>query len=85
MNKPDNSATPEQSDQAKQRELLEKFDKESVTRTPKQKSVALFITVLAICYSLFHLFITYNPLPELIQRSAHASIGLALKLVWPKF
>ncbi|SUU24407.1 Uncharacterised protein [Acinetobacter haemolyticus] len=28
MNKPDNSATPEQSDQAKQRELLEKFDKE---------------------------------------------------------
>ncbi len=27
MNKPDNSATPEQSDQAKQRELLEKFDK----------------------------------------------------------
>lgn len=78
MNTPNDTVTPEQTDQAKQKELLEKFDKESVTRTPKQKSVGLFITVLAIFYSLFHLFITFNPLPELIQRSAHVSIGIAL-------
>jgi len=84
MNNTDNNATPRYNDPARQKELLEKYDKESVTRTPKQKSVALFITCLAIFYSLFHLFITYNPLPELLQRAAHVSIGLALIfLIYP--
>lgn len=68
----------EQLDEKQQQELLEKFDRESVTRNPSNKSVAWFIAALAISYSLFHLFITYNPLPELIQRAAHVAIGLGL-------
>ncbi|WP_347454763.1 TRAP transporter permease [Acinetobacter thermotolerans] len=65
-------------DDQQQQELLEKFDRESVTRNPINKSVRWFIAALAISYSLFHLYITFNPLPELIQRAAHVSIGLAL-------
>lgn len=65
-------------DDQQQQELLEKFDRESVTRNPNNKSVRWFIATLAISYSLFHLYITFNPLPELIQRAAHVSIGLAL-------
>ena len=68
----------EQLNEQQQQALLEKFDRESVTRSPSHRSVAWFIAVLAISYSLFHLFITYNPLPELIQRSAHVAIGLSL-------
>ena len=70
--------TLEQLDPEKQQALLEQFDRESVTRTPINKSIRWFIAALAICYSLFHIFITFNPLPELIQRSAHVAIGLAL-------
>lgn len=61
-----------------QQALLEKFDRESVTRSPSNRSVAWLIGALAISYSLFHLLITYHPLPELIQRSAHVAIGLGL-------
>ena len=68
----------EQLDQAQQQEILEKFDRESVTRQPTNRSVLWFMSALAISYSLFHLFITYHPLPELIQRAAHVSIGLGL-------
>lgn len=68
----------EQLDEQQQQAILEQFDRESVTRTPRNTSVAWFITAIAIAYSLFHLFITFNPLPELIQRSAHVGIGLIL-------
>lgn len=67
-----------QLDEKQQQALLEKFDRESVTRTPNNKSIAWLIAAIAISYSLFHLFITFNPLPELIQRSAHVAIGLVL-------
>ena len=65
-------------DQAQQEELLEKFDKTSALRTFANKKVHYFVFALAVVYSLFHLYITYNPLPELLQRSAHVSIGLCL-------
>lgn len=68
----------EQLDEQQQQAILEQFDRESVTRTPRNTSVAWFITAITIAYSLFHLFITFNPLPELIQRSAHVGIGLIL-------
>lgn len=68
----------EQLDAEQQQAILEKFDRESVTRSPSNKSVAWFIAAIAIFYSSFHLFITFNPLPELIQRSAHVAIGLVL-------
>lgn len=70
--------TIEQLDEKEQQALLEKFDRESVIRHPNSKSIRWFIAAIAICYSLFHLFITFNPLPELLQRSAHVAIGLVL-------
>lgn len=78
MNPQDIKPVPEALNEQQQQELLEKFDRESVTRNPINKSVRWFIAALAISYSLFHLYITFNPLPELIQRAAHVSIGLAL-------
>ncbi|ATO19728.1 C4-dicarboxylate ABC transporter permease [Acinetobacter sp. LoGeW2-3] len=78
MNPQETKPVPEALNEQQQQELLEKFDRESVTRNPINKSVRLFIAALAIIYSLFHLYITFNPLPELIQRAAHVSIGLAL-------
>ena len=68
----------EQLNEQQPQALLEKFDRESVTRSPSNRSVAWLIGALAISYSLFHLLITYHPLPELIQRSAHVAIGLGL-------
>ncbi|MFN3291406.1 MAG: TRAP transporter permease, partial [Acinetobacter sp.] len=78
MTQNEEKVAPEQLDEQQQQAILEKFDRESVTRSPSNKSVAWFIAAIAIFYSLFHLFITFNPLPELIQRSAHVAIGLVL-------
>lgn len=78
MNPQETRNVTEALDDQQQQELLEKFDRASVTRNPINKSVRWFIAALAISYSLFHLYITFNPLPELIQRAAHVSIGLAL-------
>ena len=58
--------------------ILEKFDRESVTRSPKNRMVTYLIAAIAIFYSLFHVYITFEPLPELVQRSVHVSVGLAL-------
>ncbi len=65
-------------DAAQQEELLEKFDKTSVLRSFTDIKLRYFVFTLAVIYSLFHLYITYNPMPELLQRSAHVSIGLCL-------
>lgn len=78
MTQNEDKVAPEQLDAQQQQAILEKFDRESVTRSPNSKSVAWFIAAVAIFYSIFHLFITFNPLPELIQRSAHVAIGLVL-------
>ena len=55
-----------------------KFDRTSVLRNIGNKPVALLVFCLSVAYSLFHLYITYNPMPELLQRSAHVAIGLCL-------
>lgn len=69
---------------AAQQEMLEKFDRSSVTRQISNKSVALFVYAIAVCYSLFHLYITYKPMPELLQRATHVGIGLVLIfLIYP--
>lgn len=65
-------------DSALQEELLEKFDKSSALRNFTNAPVRYFVFALAVLYSVFHLYITYNPMPELLQRSAHVSIGLCL-------
>ena len=61
-----------------EQQLLEKFDRTSVLRNIGNQPVALRVFCLSVAYSLFHLYITYNPMPELLQRSAHVAIGLCL-------
>lgn len=58
--------------------ILEKFDRESVTRNPTNKVVSWVIAFIAILYSIFHLYITFHPLPELMQRSIHVAVGAGL-------
>lgn len=66
------------------KEILEKFDRESVVRTLTNNKIALFVTSLAILYSLFHLYNTYYPMPELKQRVIHVGLGVALIfLIYP--
>lgn len=64
--------------------ILEQFDKESVTRSPDNKIVKWIISGIAIAYSLFHLYITFYPMAELLQRSVHVAVGAALIfLIYP--
>ncbi|MGO1400102.1 MAG: TRAP transporter permease, partial [Moraxellaceae bacterium] len=62
----------------KQQEILEKFDKESITRKLSNKKLGWLLSALAIAYALFHLYITFNPMPALLQRSVHVGVGFAL-------
>lgn len=67
-----------------QQEVLEKYDKESVVRQFASKKIVWFVTLLAVAYSLFHLYITFNPMPQLQQRAIHVAIGGALVyLIYP--
>ncbi len=61
-----------------EQELLEKFDRESVTRQPRNRQVALLIAALAFFYSIFHLYTTFYPMPTLLHRAAHVAIGITL-------
>ena len=77
-----NSVTPSQN--VNEQEILEKFDRESVVRKLSNHKLTIFIAVLAILYSLFHLYNTYYPMPELKQRSIHVGLGIALIfLIYP--
>lgn len=61
-----------------QAEILEKFDSESKVRKFSNKKVVIVVSVFAILYSLFHLYITFNPMPTLQSRAIHVSFGIAL-------
>ncbi|WP_201527590.1 TRAP transporter permease [Psychrobacter frigidicola] len=58
--------------------ILEKYDRESITRQITQGPVKYFIAGICILYSLYHLYVTFNPMPALLQRSVHVGIGFAL-------
>ncbi|CAM3583056.1 C4-dicarboxylate ABC transporter [Psychrobacter glaciei] len=58
--------------------VLEKYDRESITRHITQGPVKYLIAGICILYSLFHLYITFNPMPALLQRSVHVGVGFAL-------
>ncbi|MDN3454567.1 MULTISPECIES: TRAP transporter permease [unclassified Psychrobacter] len=58
--------------------VLEKYDRESITRHTTQGPVKYLIAGICILYSLFHLYITFNPMPALLQRSVHVGVGFAL-------
>lgn len=67
-------------------QILEKFDRESIVRTPSSKNLRIFISCFAIFYSLFHLWTTYNPMPELLYRATHVAVGIALVfLIYPVY
>lgn len=69
-----------------QTELLEKFDTESKVRKISNKHIGLFIGVIAVLYSIYHIYVTFNPLPALQQRSIHVAIGIALIfLIYPTY
>ncbi len=69
---------------AKEQEILEKYDRESVTRQSTGHFNKWLITIIAVLYSLFHLYITFYPLPTLIQRSVHVGVGaILIFLVYP--
>ena len=58
--------------------ILEKYDRESITRHITQGPAKYIIATICILYSLFHLYITFNPMPSLLQRSVHVGVGFAL-------
>src|SRR5690625_1860302 len=66
--------------------VLEKYDADARVRSPRIKYITLFIAILAILYSLFYLYVTFNPLPALKQRAVHMAVGMALIfLLYPTF
>lgn len=58
--------------------ILEKYDRESVTRQSNQPWANWLVRAIAVGYSLFHLYITFFPLPTLLQRAVHVGVGLVL-------
>ena len=75
---------PDAPSAAQQQEILEKFDRESITRKVSNKYVRWFIAAICILYALFHLYITFNPMPALLQRAIHVGVGFALIfLIYP--
>lgn len=65
-------------------DILEKYDRESITRQVQNRFQRGLIAAIAIGYSLFHLYITFYPMPTLLQRAIHVAVGCALIfLVYP--
>ncbi|GEL78229.1 TRAP transporter permease [Tenuibacillus multivorans] len=69
------------------KEVLEKYDRESKVRDFGSKKLFAWIVFgIAVIYSAYHLWIQFNPIPALQQRSVHVAIGLALIfLIYPTF
>lgn len=66
--------------------VLEKFDLESNVRKVNNKAILWGISLLAISFAVFHLYVTFNPLPTLLQRNVHLMGGLVLVfLLYPTF
>lgn len=68
----------------KQQAILEKFDRESITRNISNRYVKWFIAAICILYAIFHLYVTFNPMPALLQRAIHVGVGFGLIfLIYP--
>lgn len=66
------------------RDILEKYDRESLTRDIRNTGIKRLLAAIAVLYSLFHLYTTFFPLPTLLQRSIHVAVGCALIfLIYP--
>lgn len=62
----------------KQKELLEKYDSESRFRNFNNRTIALFVTLIAVGFSLYHLYTAYFGGPATLK---HRSLHVALVLV----
>jgi len=67
----------ELSDEKKQ-EIIEKYDSESKVRNVSNRKIIFMVSSLAVLYSLFHLYMTFNPMPTLQLRAIHVAGGLSL-------
>lgn len=66
--------------------VLEKYDADATVRKTRNKKVMLFISIMAILYAVFHLYNTFNPIPTLLQRAVHMTVGTSLIfLLYPTF
>lgn len=66
--------------------VQEKYDKDARTRQFSNKMIVWVVTIVAVLYSLFHLYMVFNPMPALQQRSIHVAVGLALVyMLYPMF
>lgn len=66
--------------------VQEKYDKDARTRQFSNKTIVWIVTIVAVLYSLFHLYMVFNPMPALQQRSIHVAVGLALVyMLYPMF
>lgn len=64
---------------AEQQELLEKYDSESRFRSFNKSSIALMITIIAVAFSLYHLYTSYFSGPVTLKhRSLHVGVVLLL-------
>lgn len=85
-NRKENHAEMDVLTEEQQAALLEKFDTESKVRKFSGKKVAFFVSAIAILYSLYHLYITFYPMPALQQRAVHVAIGISLIfLIYPTY
>ncbi|MGP4073517.1 TRAP transporter permease [Piscibacillus sp. B03] len=68
-------------------EILEKYDRQSKVRDlDNRKFIFWTLFIVAALYSVYHLWIQFNPMPALQQRSIHVAIGLALIfLIYPTY
>lgn len=66
--------------------VLEKYDADATVRKSRNKIIMIFISLIAIFYALFHLYNTFNPIPTLLQRAVHMTVGMSLIfLLYPTF
>lgn len=77
-NAPEDTENYDDVDPSVTQAILEKYDRESITRHITQGPVKYIIAAICIFYSIFHLYITFNPMPSLLQRSVHVGVGFAL-------
>lgn len=63
-------------------DVLDKYSDESKMRHfSGRKITSMFVFIIAIAYSAYHLWLQFNPMPTLQQRSIHVAVGLALIFV----
>ena len=80
------SVSAHEEDKTLSQEVLEKYDTDAKVRKLKNRKLVFLIAAIAIAYSVYHLYVTFNPLPALQARSIHVAVGMGLIfLVYPTF